>query len=74
MRGNSEEYEIQVYLHGESDIALLVGEDQTSLSKKTWLPKSQVEEINRKRGGARDLVTLLVPAWLLTKKELDHLV
>ncbi len=57
--------DISVFLHHETQGAVLVSDDG-ELQKAKWIPKSQCE-IERQPGGT---VILTLPEWLAIEKEL----
>jgi hypothetical protein len=57
--------DISVFLHHETQGAVLVSDDG-KLQKAKWIPKSQCE-IERQPGGT---VILTLPEWLAVEKEL----
>lgn len=68
--------EITLYLHGDTDKALMLSEkpDVNMNRHKFFLPKSQVEEVRRSTTMGVTAITLAVPDWLIRKHGLENLV
>lgn len=57
--------ELELYLHHETAMAILVSEDEDDDdADKVWLPKSQVEFED---SDAPDMVMVTIPQWLAEK-------
>ncbi len=70
MTGNSDLVDLTLHQHAETDRAVLVSDDGTE-ARAVWLPKSQIEIAPLPgTGGAKGLVLVTAPQWLLEDKGL----
>ncbi len=67
--GKSDLVDLELQLHAETKLALLVSDDGDAKYAK-WIPKSKIEFEHRERNGRAALVLVTLPEWLAIEKGL----
>lgn len=73
MREDKIKSRYQLYLFADTQRAVLVDKEPKGhkLHQGFWLPKSQIDVVERKRDGWDEVVVLDIPLWLAERNNLD---